>query len=218
MTYNVKEKSGSLGGVTYDPAEHTVTVTITDKGDGTLQVIPSNNFATLNFTNPYAATGSLMLTATKTLTGRILAAGEIELELYEGATLLETVTNAADGSVSFATLNYTLNDVGTKTYTVKEKSGSLNGVTYTVSVYTVTVTITDKGDGTLLVVPSDNAATMAFDKTYVATGSLALSGTKTLTGRNLAAGEFEFELYEGATLLETVTNAADGSVKFTALK
>ena len=61
-------------------------------------------------------------------------------------------------------------------------------------------------------------STLNFTNTYAATGSLTLSGMKTLNGRTLAAGEFEFELYEGATLLETVTNAAEGSLKFAALK
>ena len=119
--------------------------------------------ATLNFSNTYSATGSLTLSGTKTLVGRALLAGEFEFELYEGVVLLETVSHAADGSISFAAMNYTLNDVGTKTYTVKEVLGTLDDIVYATNEYTVTVKITDNGDGTLDVdVTSGNATALDF--------------------------------------------------------
>ncbi|MGI6334142.1 MAG: Spy0128 family protein [Saccharofermentanales bacterium] len=217
-TYKVKEKAGSLGGVTYATNEYTVKVAISDNGNGTLSVVVTEGSATaLNFENTYAAAGSLALSGKKTLTGRGLSAGEFEFELYEGSTLLKTVSNQTDGSFSF-NLNYTLADVGTKTYKVKEKAGSLGGVTYATNEYTVKVAISDNGNGTLNVVVTEGSATaLNFENTYAATGSLALSGKKTLTGRGLSADEFEFELYEGSTLLETVSNQADGSFSFTTL-
>ena len=55
----------------------------------------------------------------------------------------------------------------------------------TTNSYTVNVTISDKGDGNLnVVVTSENAEDTDFTNTYAAAGSLDLSGTKTLTGRN----------------------------------
>lgn len=45
--------------------------------------------------------------------------------------------------------------------------------------------------------------------------SVRFSGTKTLTGRSLAAGEFSFELKDSdGKVIETVTNSADGSFSF----
>ncbi len=214
-TYKVKEKAGSLGGVTYAINEYTVKVAISDNGNGLLNVVVTEGSATaLNFRNTYAATGRLALSGKKTLTGRGLSAGEFEFELYEGSTLLKTVSNQDDGSFSF-NLNYTLSDVGTKTYKVKEKAGSLGGVTYAINEYTVKVAISDNGNGLLNVVVTEGSATaLNFENTYAATGRLALSGKKTLTGRGLSAGEFEFELYEGSTLLKTVSNQDDGSFSF----
>ena len=62
-------------------------------------------------------------------------------------------------------------------------------------------------DGTLDVDHEPPAHT-EFNNIYAAAGSLDLSGTKALTGRDLAAGEFECELKEGATVLQTVSNLA----------
>ncbi len=64
------EKAGSLGGVTYATTEYTVTVTIADGGNGQLSVTPSANHDDLDFTNTYAASGSLTLSGQKTLSGR----------------------------------------------------------------------------------------------------------------------------------------------------
>ena len=216
-TYTVIEKTGSLGGVSYSGASYAVIVTITDNGDGTLDVDEENGtfFACSKTSKNDWELGDGF--EAQGLNGRALIAGEFEFELYEGETKLQTVSHAANGSFGFAPMNYTQNDVGTKTYTVKEKSGTLSGVTYATSVYTVTINISDNGDGTLKIIPSDNAAALTFVNVYDATGSLALSGTKTLNGRELVAGEFEFELYDGAILLETVSNAADGSISFTIL-
>ncbi|NLM15307.1 MAG: hypothetical protein GX218_05555, partial [Clostridiaceae bacterium] len=116
-----------------DPGKTTYTVDFTyklvSKDDAGAYV---SNVATVTITVPYQATGSLALSGKKTLTGRGLSAGEFEFELYEGSTLLQTVSNQDDGSFSF-NLNYTLSDVGTKTYKVKEKAGSLSGVTYAIN-------------------------------------------------------------------------------------
>ena len=106
---------------------------------------------------------------------------------------------------AFDTINYTLADVGSKTYTVVEKAGGLGGVTYATNSYTVNVTISDKGDGTLnVVVTSENAEDLDFTNTYAAAGSFTPVVTKDLAGRDLAADEFEFELKEDATVLQTV--------------
>src|SRR5690606_32126882 len=115
--------------ISYATNTHTVDVTITDNGDGTLDVdVTSDNADSLNFTNSYSAAGHLDLSGTKTLNGRALAADEFWFELHEGEELLETVGNLADGSFSFATLHFDLSDVGEKTYTIVEKVGTLGGI------------------------------------------------------------------------------------------
>ena len=214
-TYTISEKTPVPAGVTRDPMVVTYVVTVSDKGDGTLNVSFTPPADTI-FNNSYAATGSFTPSVTKVLTGRALLAGEFSFELKEGTTLLQTVANAANGSIPFAAINYTLADVGVHTYTITEKTPVPNGVTRDPMVVTYVVTVSDKGDGTLNVeysVPNDTI----FNNSYAATGSFAPSVTKVLTGRALIAGEFSFELKEGTTVLQTVANAANGSIPFTAI-
>ena len=222
-TYMITEVAGNLGGVTYDSMELTVTVLVTDNGDGTLTATPAYP-ADIIFNNSYAASGSIALAATKSLTGRTLAAGEFSFQLSEvlpgGATLLQTKTNAADGSIAFDAINYTLADLGFHTYTITEVAGNLGGVTYDPTTITVTVLVTDNGDGTISATPAF-PADIIFNNSYAASGSITLAATKALIGRTLAAGEFSFQLKEvlpgGATLLQTKTNAANGAIAFDAI-
>jgi pilin isopeptide linkage protein len=214
-----------------------VEVNIADNGEGELDItVTSENAASLNFTNTYAAAGELDLTGMKTLTGRDLIDGEFEFELYEEPimiqllmepSLVETVSNDENGIFSFTTLEFGIDDTNRpRAFRVIEKNTGLGGVNYDETVYLIYVFVTDNGDGTLDVEPfimseemsdDEGSVDIVFNNTYAAAGELDLSGTKTLNGRALAAGEFEFDLYEGETLLETVSNLADGSYSFTSL-
>ena len=73
------------------------------------------------------------IVAQKFLEGKTLEAGQFEFELYEVAangteTLIETVTNNADGSISFSPITYT--STGLRSYVVREKAGTDPQVTY----------------------------------------------------------------------------------------
>ncbi|MFR7573561.1 MAG: Spy0128 family protein [Blautia faecis] len=152
-TYTITE-SGSGEGVTNDPnATRTVTVTVAEASDGKLAITRTESEGGTVFTNIYNAAGSLTLEANKKLKNKTLEAGAFSFELKEltaeNTKVLETIPNEADGSVNFTTINYTLADVGTHTYTVSEVKGSDGTVTYDGTVYTVEVTVTDAGNGTL---------------------------------------------------------------------
>ena len=106
----------------------------------------------------------------------------------------------------------------TFTYKVTE-SGSADGVTNDTETKTVSFKVTDDGNGKLTVerlgAASDPA--FAFTNTYSVqpTDSSVtdqVKVTKQLTGRDMAAGEFAFELLEGDKVVATGTNSADGSV------
>ena len=56
------------------------------------------------------------------------------------------------------------------------------------------------------------------NKKYTAEGSWVPTATKTLTGRTLADGEFEFELKEDSDVLQTAKNKADGTIPFAAIE
>ena len=105
------------------------------------------------------------------------------------------------------------------TYKVTE-SGSVPGVINdAAATKTVSFKVTDDGNGKLTVERLGDAANPAFAFTNTYTVEPASSSvtdqvtvTKTLTGRNMAAGEFAFELLERGDVVATGTNAADGSV------
>ena len=165
------------------------------------------------------ADGEIVFSGVKTLEGRALTANDkFTFEIKEGEKTIATVTNDADGQIAYPTIEYTLADVGEHTYTVKETSENGNGITVDTNEYTVVVTVTDNGDGTLAIEATDNATTLNFTNTYEATGEIELEGTKTLVGRELAAGEFEFELIdEAGEVAATATNDAEGKITFTKL-
>ena len=111
------------------------------------------------------------------------------------------------------------------TYKVTE-SGSVPGVTNdATATKTVSFKVTDDGAGKLTVERLGDAATPAFSfaNTYTvepADSSVTdqVTVTKTLTGRDMAAGEFAFELLEGEDVVATGANAADGSVTLSAVE
>ena len=111
------------------------------------------------------------------------------------------------------------------TYKVTE-SGSVPGVTNdAAATKTVSFKVTDDGNGKLTVERQGAVANPAFSFTNTYTVEPANSSvtdqvtvTKTLTGRDMVAGEFAFELLEGEDVVATGANAADGSVTLNAVK
>ena len=214
-TYTITEKAGSEAGVTYDTAKHEVKVAVTDNGQGQLEAAVTGNNPT--FTNTYkAASATVNITAKKVLNGKTLEAGKYEFELKEGDKVVGTATNAADGTVAFAGIEY--KEAGDHTYTISEKAGDEAGVTYDTATHKVTVKVVDNGAGKLVATVTDNNPT--FTNTYVASSTqVNLTAKKVLNGKKeLAEGQFKFELKEGNEVIETATNAADGTVTFKAIK
>ena len=151
-----------------------------------------------------------------------------------------SVTNDAKGKVDFDKITFTLDDLNkalgekpekrehTFTYTVTE-SGEVAGVTNDAEPsHTVSFTVTDDGKGKLSVSrnPDGNAA-FTFTNTYSVTPvetsvTDQITATKVLTGRDMAEGEFSFELVEGegkdAKVVATGKNAADGKITMSTIE
>lgn len=227
FTYKVTE-SGSADGVTNDPdATKTVSFKVTDDGKGNLTVerqgAASEAFA---FTNTYSvqpADSSVtdQVTVKKQLTGRDMTAGEFAFELLEGNDVVATGTNGADGSVALSKIAYT--KPGTHSYTLREVGGGTHkaGVEYDGSVFAVTTTVTDNGNGTLSVAHKvdNDANAVGFTNTYApAATSVTLGASKVLNGKSLEDGEFSFAL-EGEDGTQLVAkNDANGMVAFPAIQ
>ena len=212
-TYTISEKAGSEAGVTYDTAKHEVKVAVVDNGAGELVATVTDNNPT--FTNTYrAASTTVNITAKKVLNGKTLEAGKYEFELKEGDKVIGTATNAVDGTVAFEAIKYAA--AGDHTYTISEKAGNEAGVTYDTATHKVTVKVVDNGAGQLVATVTDNNPT--FTNTYVASSTqVPFKAKKVLNGKPLEAGQFEFELKQDGKVIETVKNAADGTVTFTAI-
>ncbi len=213
--FTVKEQTGSKAGWTYDTSAHDITVVVTYDGKGQLVAKVTGNNPT--FTNTYkaAAADPVTLTATKTLSGATLVAGQFSFELRDAdGSLVRSASNDANGLVSFGPLTFF--EPGTYVYTMSEVKGSLGGITYDDSAHKVVVSVTDSGSGKLVAAVTEGA-NPTFANAYTSTsGALALTAQKVLDGRMLADGQFSFQLYDeqGAPVGEAVTNNAAGSVTF----
>ncbi|WP_317430942.1 Spy0128 family protein [Parolsenella catena] len=162
-SYTVREVAGDAAGVSYDTTAYAVSVKVSDNGDGTLSAAASGD-TSVTFKNVYeAAPATVTLNAKKVLEGAELADGEFTFRLENGGQLMDEATNDADGNVTFHEL--TLKQAGTYTFTVSEIAGSEEGVTYDSSQKTVTVTVTDDGNGQLQASVEGNGQT--FTNTYV---------------------------------------------------
>lgn len=162
-SYTVREVTGDAVGVSYDTTAYAVSVKVSDNGDGTLSATASGD-TSVTFKNVYeAAPATVTLNAKKVLEGAELADGEFTFRLENGGQLMDEATNDADGNVTFHEL--TLKQAGTYTFTVSEIAGSEEGVTYDSSQKTVTVTVTDDGNGQLQASVEGNGQT--FTNTYV---------------------------------------------------
>ena len=234
-TYMLREtKAGTIeNGITYSTAEYTIVTTVQDNGDGTLSVEHKlQNAKKATFENAYTVTPKSFsvtdqVAATKVLTGRDLKEGEFSFELVEGNDVVATGKNDARGKITMSPIEYAA--AGKHTYTLREVPGDANnGITYDGKTYTIETTITDKGDGTLeakhVLKGADEAK---FNNSYKPNPDEfsvtdQIAATKVLTGRDMAEGEFSFELVEGegkdAKVVATGKNAADGKITMSAVK
>lgn len=151
-SYELREVTGTAGGVTYDRAAYRVRTTVTDAGNGTLTVKHEITDAegnptgdtSVTFTNGYeAAPVTLKLGAAKVLKGAELKAGQFSFELKSrDGKVMSTAKNAADGSVTFDAL--TFRQAGTYTFTVSEVDDGQAHATYDKAVHKIVVTVSDE--------------------------------------------------------------------------
>lgn len=152
-TYTLREACpnalGLYKGVTYDGTTYTVVTTVSDNGDGTLTAAHKLEGTTesAGFTNKYHAMPTqVSIGAIKVLEGRELKKDEFSFKLV-GEGIESTVTNDADGKISFDKFEYS--EPGTHVYTISEVKGDEAGMTYDKSVFTATVNVVDDGEGNL---------------------------------------------------------------------
>lgn len=234
--YKVSEKYAgtTVHGIAYSKNVEEFTVTVKPNAKGELEASVKKTSGETEFKNTYTANPAEssvtdQITVTKVLTGHKLQANEFSFELVEGegedATVVETVKNDADGKVTFSAIKYT--EIGQRIYTLREVKGNAGGITYDKTVYTVVTTIADNGKGQLVATHklkgAEDVKKIEFKNSYTVTPKDSsvtdqVKATKSLTGRDLKAGEFSFELVEGDKVVATGTNDASGNITMGAVK
>lgn len=231
-TYHVKELAGTDKTIGYSTQEYDVTVTVTDR-DGMLSATADSQTNDIRFDNTYTPTPvDVTVKADKHLTGRALNDGEFTAELkdMDGNTLQskrfkrttgsEAKADEGDGTLTFDKL--TFDKTGIYKYTVDETDTQLGGVTYDTTSHTVTVTVTEDADSHTLTAKTEYSTEngsedgIRFTNTYQPQNVLVeLTARKRLTGRELKADEFEFELVDKTgKVIDTERNDKDGDIRF----
>lgn len=155
-------------GITYDLNEYTVTVTVTDNKDGTLNVSADKPNTQIKFENHYHAKSAVVsFNGTKDLVGKTLNNNEFTFKLYktdhnfniEGLTPVDTQKNV-DGKFSFGDILF--DTTGSYFYSIVEDASvdTKSDIVYDGTQYNFHVTVSDAGDGQLKVsVTNLNTAT-----------------------------------------------------------
>lgn len=223
LYFIIVEDAGNVGGVTYDEKVYKVKVEVTDLYNGQYDVktvVSVGDTAVsgdIVFSNSYkAADTSIIFDGNKTLNGRTLKDGEFSFRLYETDSsysydetkLIETVKNGADGKFSFKAIDIT--SAGERYFVVVEESGDAEGVDYDNTVYKVTVSVTDNGNGkydvdTVITAGNETKQDMIFVNVFTPKDiSVAINVQKLLTntsGREMGLDGFDFNLVgEGKNL------------------
>lgn len=256
-------------GMEYSTNKATVTVNVTDNKHGgfTAAATVQNGTFTNNYASSldFGAEGQGGLWIHKSLTNHNIAEGQFEFTVtakdqasadkagFDGLTKVlkstsgkvEETENGQQVAMSaveiFSDATFTQDDAGeTYTYTVQETKGGGAGYVNDDTVYTVTITTTDDGQGGIEVSTrvqggdfdktyvydnddstQDEQAVVPFDNSYNAKGELGGNGatsikaTKTLTNRPMTAGEFAFIVTDAdGNQVTTGENDANGNVTF----
>ncbi len=239
--YDIKEETGTAGGVSYDKNTYRLVVTVADDNGvlkATYQVLNvqgseitfKNTYTTQNFINSIGGT--------KELTGRALLNDEFTFVMTEAIDSNGTIATGAKsyyaknsttarsvnvGEFWFPEIHYST--AGTYYYVVTEQGAtgtSTYGIEYDNTEYVVTLVVADDGEGSLYKESiSHDVAELKFKNEYVARPTAAvIPGNKILEGRVLNDAEFSFELYNSNAAWaeldkkQTVQNAPDGHFEF----
>lgn len=234
--YTVTEQAGRDPTIGYSTQAYDVTVTVTDQG-GMLSATTDRQTNDIRFDNTYTPTPvGVTVKADKHLAGRDLNDGEFAAELkdMDGNTLQskrfkrttgsEAKADEGDGTLTFDKL--TFDKTGIYKYTVDETDTQLGGVTYDTISHTVTVTVTEDADSHTLTAKTEYSTEngsedgIRFTNTYQPQNVLVeLTARKRLTGRELKADEFEFELVDKTgKVIDTERNDKDGDIRFKPLE
>ena len=158
----------TYNGVTFDGKSIAIHTSVLDNGEGGLVVehALATDDTNAAFVNTYAhGTTSVVLGATKVLSGKTLADGQFTFALTAEDGTVYQAKNDAAGSVAFPALTFA--EPGTYVYTISEVNDKQANVTYDTAAYKVVVNVVDDGQGNLVAtVAYDEGAAPTFTNSY----------------------------------------------------
>jgi len=146
--------------------------------DGTFRKVPNQASVAINGTAkttntthvlvPYEASGSVQISAKKSLKGKQLEDQQFTFRLTDGqGAVVGEKKNDGTGDVTFDTIDFDQDDIGkTYTYTITELDDAKQGYTYDAHTETVKVKVEDAGGGKLNVVTEYDADGAQFENNY----------------------------------------------------
>lgn len=220
-TYTIQEENTSMKGYAIDSSIYTIKVTITDGGNGQLNVIKTiakddEKVQDITFNNIYEPKGEWTPEAYKIFKGRNMHDEEsFSFGVFEGNEQISTGTidslkDGQEGIIDFTPISYTKDSIGEHTYTIKETTQSHNGIQVDGNTYTIKVKVEDvdfEGDLTVSVLEAPKK--IVFMNTYVvAPVDASPMVQKMVTGHELNQKQnFTFDLsqidgdnYDGVTM------------------
>ena len=240
--YVIKEKNGGTtnAGIIYDGTEYHIVVTLSDDGEGGIatdvkyyKATSSGDVSTssIDFANTYAVDGdaSVEISGNKTY-DKSFEDGDFKVEI---SGVNAPVNISANGIWNYM-FNYTEENLGTHTYTIKEQNANttVNGITYDSKEYTLTVVVEDDlnggikatatvNDSNVVVSGTETAITVSgldFTNTYAvaenAADSVTVGGEKSFN-KTFEDGDFKVEIYKGNDKFDTVDILANGTWSYT---
>ena len=165
-SFKIREKNEGAAGYTYDASEFDLAVAVTDNGQGQLEA-KASYAKPAEFSNSYKAGASSLVVDAKTVIKKgpkeedvPVKKDQFTLELVDkDGKVLHSLKNDENGKVVFPALSF--DAAGEYTYTLRQVKGSEPGMTYDDKIYTVKVTVSDNGQGQLLV-QAENATGVVF--------------------------------------------------------
>lgn len=172
--YTISESAGTQGGMTYDGTRYKAIATVSDQGDGTLNVkwsvsdADGKTIERITFHNIYQASATgVQLAAVKKLDGRELQEGEFTFVLKDkDGEVIAKAQNDENGAVTFEELSF--KQAGTYAYTMEEVAGEDGQITYDDTAYPVTITVKDSQKGYLTASVDYGKKTPVFTNVYEA--------------------------------------------------
>lgn len=167
-TYTVEEVKGTNEDIIYDGMKATVWITVTRDGDALVSTVANPKDTVFNNYVKEVQPAKAKFELTKVLTGRNLKDGEFSFVLKDDkGNVIQTVTNNAQGNISFDNIVY--DKPGVYYYTVEEVKGNEADVVYDnmVAKFQVTVTKTVGEKENLLVAAVLLPLDTEFNNSYI---------------------------------------------------